>query len=244
MAIADQLRERIQRGALAPGDQLPTETELMEWYAVSRPTARAAIRELIQTGVAETDHPRGTFVRKYERMDYLPQLESRPHRTDAGHDRFTEQIKAEGREPSMTISVEIIPAPPHVAERLELKADQAIVVRRRVRSINGQPVNTNDSFFLLEIVKDTEIMNPADIPRGTNQVLTDLGYKQVDFDDVFDVRMPTPEESYRLDLPPGTPVVIHTATGYTESGRPVRCAVNVLNGPRHRIRYKRRWEGE
>ena len=44
--VAADLRRRIVTGAVADGDTLPRETEMMEQYGVSRPTLREAIRIL------------------------------------------------------------------------------------------------------------------------------------------------------------------------------------------------------
>lgn len=44
--IADQLRRRIVRGDLRPGETLPPEIQLMEQFGVSRPTLREAFRIL------------------------------------------------------------------------------------------------------------------------------------------------------------------------------------------------------
>jgi DNA-binding FadR family transcriptional regulator len=44
--VAAALRHQIVRGELAEGDALPNETELMRYFAVSRPTLRAALRIL------------------------------------------------------------------------------------------------------------------------------------------------------------------------------------------------------
>ena len=42
--IADDLRSQIESGMLAPGAQLPTESELMADYGTSRNTIREAIK--------------------------------------------------------------------------------------------------------------------------------------------------------------------------------------------------------
>ncbi|HEX9354372.1 MAG TPA: GntR family transcriptional regulator, partial [Streptosporangiaceae bacterium] len=67
--IADALRRKIDSGQLAPGDQLPTEDELMETYQASRNTVRGAIKQLTIRGVVNTLHGKGTFVT--ERVDPL-----------------------------------------------------------------------------------------------------------------------------------------------------------------------------
>jgi DNA-binding GntR family transcriptional regulator len=156
-------------------------------------------------------------------------------------DRFSQQVSDEGRVPSMQIEVALVQATPDLAERLRVEAGATIVIRRRVRFINGEPVNINDSHFPLDLVKDSEIMSPAYIPRGTDRVLADLGHEQERAVDEIFVRMPTPDEIRRLGLGPGTPVAVHYDTGYTADDRPVACTVNVLPGDRHRIVFERRW---
>lgn len=56
------LRERIERGELGPGEQLPSEYELVEHYSISRTTARQAITQLCHVGVVERIRGKGTFV--------------------------------------------------------------------------------------------------------------------------------------------------------------------------------------
>src|ERR1700716_2870485 len=44
--VASTLRRQIVKGELATGEVLPSETELMEFYGISRPTLREALRVL------------------------------------------------------------------------------------------------------------------------------------------------------------------------------------------------------
>ena len=49
--IEDWLAGQIATGALAPGDRLPTEHDLAEWFGVSRMTLRHALAELARRGL-------------------------------------------------------------------------------------------------------------------------------------------------------------------------------------------------
>lgn len=51
MIIADELRRRIARGELLPGDALPSETNLTAELGYSKPTVREALRILEQEGL-------------------------------------------------------------------------------------------------------------------------------------------------------------------------------------------------
>ncbi|WP_225846966.1 GntR family transcriptional regulator [Streptomyces sp. HPF1205] len=240
--IADEIRRQIVAGDLEPGAKLPTEAEMRSDYDVSRETVRKALNLLVNEGLVVSARPQGHFVRRRQPMIFRPQAEFRKRPYTPEMDAFATEHSAEGREPRQVIEVGIIEPPAGVAKRLQLKAGDLVAVRKRVRYLDGEPFNINDSYFPLDIVRDSEIMRPEDIKRGGNEVLAELGYRQVRALDELYVRMPQPEEVKRLELPPGTPVGYHITTGFTEEGRPVRVATTVLPGDRHVISYERRLE--
>ncbi|MGY3341060.1 DNA-binding GntR family transcriptional regulator/GNAT superfamily N-acetyltransferase [Streptomyces filamentosus] len=237
--IADQLRVQITEGALRPGDRLPTEAEIAATWDTTRSTAVQGLKVLVNEGLIISDRPRGYFVRSRRPMVYRPQGEFRKRPLSPEMDLFLTQMSEEGREASQRIEVKVEAPSRQVRERLQMQEGELVVVRRRVRFVDGVPYNVNDSHFPLALVQGSEIMNPDDIARGANIVLAELGYEQVRALDEIQVRMPTPDEADRLQLGPGTPVAIHLCTGYTKAGRPVRSVVNVLPGDRHVITYER-----
>ena len=60
--VVTGLKDRILAGDLAPGEKLPSETELVEEYAVSRTVVREAVTRLRAEGLVETFQGRGSFV--------------------------------------------------------------------------------------------------------------------------------------------------------------------------------------
>lgn len=237
--IADDLRKRITDGTLEPGARLPTEAEIAKAWDTSRTTAVQGLRVLVNEGLIQADRPRGYFVRRRRPMIYRPQAEFRKRPLSPEMDIFLTQMAQEGREATQQIEVSVIQPPREVRDRLQLEEGELVVVRRRTRFVDGVPYNINDSHYPRDLVQDSEIMDPHDIARGANVVLAELGYEQVRALDEFHARMPTPEEADRLQLGPGTPVVLHICTGYTQAGRPVRVVTNSLPGDRHVITYER-----
>src|SRR5919109_1124353 len=65
--VANALRREIQAGSLAPGDRIPTETDLVERFKVSLPTIRQAIGVLRTEGLVEARQGVGTFVKDQRR---------------------------------------------------------------------------------------------------------------------------------------------------------------------------------
>ncbi|WP_329021055.1 GNAT family N-acetyltransferase [Streptomyces sp. NBC_01601] len=230
--IANDLRTRISAGEFASGP-LPTETSLAEKYATTRVTVRKGLDVLIQEGLIYADRPRGHFVRVRRPMIYRPQQEFRKRPLSPEMDSFLTEMTELGREASQTIEVSVVPAPPIVRERLHLEKGELTAVRRRVRFLDGEPYLSNDSYFPRALVKDSdEIMNPADIARGANVVLAELGYQQVRTVREYEWGMPDPAQSARLGIPAGTPITEEVVTGYTAAGQPVRCVINCLPGDR------------
>lgn len=62
LQLAEILAEQIERGELAPGGPVPSESTLQQEYEVSRGTVRHAIAVLRDRGLVVTV-PRGTFVK-------------------------------------------------------------------------------------------------------------------------------------------------------------------------------------
>jgi GntR family transcriptional regulator len=62
--VADDIAAMIESGELPRGSRLPAEYELMEIYAVSRPTVRSAVAELSKAGVVTVVRGRGTYVKR------------------------------------------------------------------------------------------------------------------------------------------------------------------------------------
>lgn len=62
IAISELIIERIKTGELQPGDQIPSENELIKTYSVSNTTARKALLEIESKGWARRVKGKGTYV--------------------------------------------------------------------------------------------------------------------------------------------------------------------------------------
>ncbi|MEV7908691.1 winged helix-turn-helix domain-containing protein, partial [Streptomyces anulatus] len=62
--VIETLIARIHQGELAPGEPIPSQTNLMRTYGLSRGGVRTVITTLRDAGLVETVRRRGTFVRQ------------------------------------------------------------------------------------------------------------------------------------------------------------------------------------
>src|SRR5918911_547459 len=127
--IAADLREAIRRGELAPGDKLPSETELIDHYHVARMTVRQAVAELRGEGLVIPEHGRGVFVRSRPPVRRLAaERFARRHR-DAGKAAFTAEAEGIGRPSVDEIQVTEASPPDRVRELLRLPSRARAVTR-------------------------------------------------------------------------------------------------------------------
>lgn len=71
--VVHHVRSLLERGALSPGDRLPSERALAVQTQVSRSSVRVGLRALAAMGVIQSRHGAGTFI-----TDGPPALESEP----------------------------------------------------------------------------------------------------------------------------------------------------------------------
>jgi GntR family transcriptional regulator len=238
--LAARLREQIISGELAPGTQMPTENDLMELYRASRNTVRGALNVLRTEGLVTSQQGRGSFVRIDPPMKYFASLTgSRRKRLEADRtrDTFAQQVEAQGKMPKQISTTEVLPASHEIALHLRLSQGDPVGVRRRVMYADEEPLQLGDSYYPFDIVKNSKIMDPADVIEGTHQVLEDLGHIPTRYEDQITWRMPTLDEATKLQLEPGTPVGRLVRTTFDQEDVPVEVYVVILPGNKHVLLY-------
>ena len=71
MQLADQIRLLVRRGALSPGDPLPTVRELAVALGINANTVTRVYRDLQQEGLLRLERGLGTFVQALQREPTL-----------------------------------------------------------------------------------------------------------------------------------------------------------------------------
>ncbi|MEU9523700.1 GntR family transcriptional regulator [Streptomyces sp. NPDC048224] len=236
-AIADALRSEITEGTLAPGDVLPTSKDLAERFDVTPKTVGAGIDILKSEGLVIGEQGGRRRVRANRPIVWnLTKFERGARRDSAAGDDWSTAIRDAGREPEQRVTVRTGPADRQVAAWLQVPAGTEVVERVRLRTVDGQPYQLATSSFPMAIAEGTPLLDEGDVsmPGG---ILAAIGHPQHRVRDEITLRMPTPDETELLELPPGTPVAEHVRIGYGESG-PVRVMVTIAPGDRHRLVYE------
>lgn len=250
-AVYNDLRAEIDQGKLGPGDQVPAELDLAARYGFSRSTIRLALSRLEQEGVITAGAGSlGRQVRRRELIKWnLSRFETGAYADDPDNkvDQWEADAHSEGWNARQVVSdVSELSAPDEIARYLGVKPSTRLVRRRRLRYVSKEGVPERlamiaDTWTPLSIAR-LKIDGVAPLLQPTNVVYPGgiyraLGFRQVQFRDEIQVRMPTPEESDQLHVQPGTPVGQHARVGIDETGRRVRVLVSVFAGDRQRLRY-------
>jgi GntR family transcriptional regulator len=136
-----QIREAL-RGAILDGThrehaQLPSESELMAKFGVSRITVRHALAQLQREGLIFKVSGKGTFVSKPKALQDLSRLQG-----------FGEAMHRLGRETfSQVLGHETLRADEVLARRLAVSEGDALIRLKRVRYLDRAPVSLDVSYF-------------------------------------------------------------------------------------------------
>src|ERR687895_1055952 len=126
---ARALEEAIEDGRLPRGSKLDNELDLAERLGISRPTMRAALKQLVDKGLLLRRRGIGTIVAP------------RPVRRAVALTSLYDDLKEAGREPqTRLLSFERGPSPPEVAEHLGLEPNASVVRFDRLRLAGSDPI--------------------------------------------------------------------------------------------------------
>ncbi len=129
------LKREIQQGKY--GEKIPTETELMETFAISRTTVREAVSALVREGILEKVHGKGTFIAPPQANIWAGVLTS-----------LTETIESLGMKPGVKLLSHGTGDDPGIARILG--RDQYYLVER-LRLSNGEPFAIERTYYPVDI---------------------------------------------------------------------------------------------
>jgi GntR family transcriptional regulator len=229
--VLEALRSDLAAGVWRPGDQMPTEPDLMGRFGVSRITIRQALSELVHAGVLYRRSGKGTFVTQ-------PKIEQELHALTG----FVEDMIALGmRATARVVSVERVPADATVAQYLEVPQGRQVLRIERVRLGNDEPLSFDVTYLppaLGERVAREDLSVHPIFTLLEDKYGIPLGYAD------YRIHAATADAhvARQLEIARGAPVLVIERMAYSDNGTPLDCERLHYRGDRisYRMRLLRR----
>ena len=224
--ITDALSAEIEEGSLPPGSAIPSESELMARFEVSRFTVRQAVSRLKEQGLVETEQGRGAFVRG-------PVVQY----TISERARFAENLKCQGfnLRNEFLASSKILPSE-DVANILRLGPGAETWRITALSFANDEPLSLGRIFHPAERFPDI-------LDRRKETADMKLVYLEYGIETYFrqstwiSTRIPTEHEAHLLQIDLCDPVIVSQKVDVDVDGMPIEYNETIFSGRKTRLHF-------
>lgn len=220
--LKEILSMSIKKGEFSAGDPLPPERELCERYQVSRITVRKALDILMQEGYIYREQGRGTFVGRLP-LEQPAQITS-----------FTEEMKRRGLKPSTRVlKTQICSRNKKIAENLALDIDKEVVMVKRLRLANGEPLALEVSYLPHKFYPGLLSLKLSGSLTKITEEKYHLRLKYAN--QTVKAKLIYGEEAKLLDLKSGSPVLVIQRTSFLDDNRPIEYLEALYHADRYAL---------
>jgi GntR family phosphonate transport system transcriptional regulator len=221
--LAEELRAKIWR----PGQRLPGEHDLARRFQVNRHTVRRALQALEDRGLVRIEQGRGTTVSE-TRIDYAVRK-----RTRFSEIMAEQRVEVRGR----ILGTARVPADDRRARALGIERGEPVARVERISVVNGRPLSLATHHFSER--RFPGILDDFPAEQSITKVLARRGV--VDY-----VRRRTtvrseianPADARRLEVPPGSPVLVAESINVDTGGDVVEFGVARFDGGRVQLLFE------
>jgi len=224
-----QLAEKIKlmiHQQLKAGDQLPSETEMISRYNVSRHTVRQAVELLEQQGFVISRQGKGTFVASKGSRYNLHKLVS-----------FSEDMRQRGLKPDTRLLglAQIVP-PANIAAELNLPPGEETHEIRRLRLADGEPMAISTAYIPCALLKG---LSSETIASGSLfELLSSHQSMRISYADrSIRPTLATAGQAELLDIPVGSALMLVEGPAFLENDMPVEYVITYYRGDRYEFQF-------
>ena len=208
--LSDSLEKYIIDNKLKAGSPLPTETDLMKFFKVSRITARKAMQRLATKGLIKKVQGKGTFVAEPKYCDFLSGIES-----------LEEKFNKKGVQiVNFPIEVGTVHPMEDWLRNLNLSEDSQAFGVIRLKKINGNILCVEYKFIPIEIA------NLFDVEELKYEPLISL-FRRYPETEIIYAKYKTystslfSRDAHALKVKTGSPALIRSGTYYNSLKKPI-----------------------
>lgn len=198
--IADHLLREIQQGDLPIGGLIPTESELMRAFGVSRNTVRTAVQHLKQRGILSSRQGQGSKVINNQRQGaFIETIQSIDELVTFGQETQRDLIARRS-----------VDADEDLARKFKCTIGRRFAEARMLRKTIGQTPRTIALVTLwMDILIEPVIDSLATIRKSAAEIIADeYGYKPMSVTQTVEAGLLNDTDAVALDVPFGSPSLI------------------------------------
>jgi DNA-binding GntR family transcriptional regulator len=224
--IVQTIRQKIADGTYPPGSLLPSETQLVREFRVSRPTVVRALQVLQLRGVIEREHGKGSFVKAAP--------PGAAHQTPRPGRAVLDRVEVD--ENCTVIEAGSLAASAAVAKLLDVPEGSAVVRRRVLFRDDERPTDLFTVWCQAHQAEETQLGEAQPLTVGIREHLrASKGVKLQHVVERLSARHPSSDEAKLMEVRKNAPVLAVLASVFNGGGRPVLVVDLVLPGDLHEL---------
>ncbi|SAK57550.1 GntR family transcriptional regulator [Caballeronia ptereochthonis] len=211
LQLSQLMMQAIDRGDYAPGDRLPSESDLCRDYELARSTVRETLRHLADQGKVKMIPRRGAFVAEQAQSGWTLQV---------AQGFFEAEVEQHRSVETKVLEAERCILPDAVAQALDLDSGIGGFRLARVRRLDGQLALYSVNYLLLEIesvLRSSEVLTSG---ASLNRTLKAAGYEVFRARRGVEAVAATRDLSTLLEVPVGSPLLLVTSVSWGADGKP------------------------
>lgn len=232
--VADHLRDAIRQGTYAPGEMLPSQTQLAREYGLAQTSIGRAIARLKNEGLVRVEDGRGATVLE---VPTVKRVRRTPYHGKGGS--FAQAMREAGLEPETPLveGPEVVTPSAEVATHLQM-GEGRVIRRKRHMFGSGHPMQIAISHIPLNAAGSLDITATDTNPTGMYERLAQRGHKVSRFQERIEVRRPTEAEAAFFKITDSTNVLEVVRTAYDQDETPVDVTFNVFPATQWALTYE------
>jgi N-acetylglucosamine-6-phosphate deacetylase len=233
--VADQLRERITTGTIAPNSRIPSERVLAEQFGVSRVTSARLSGSLSPQGWWKSSAEHGGSAPVSASPTIRPQM-NRSRKVATGLVSFSHLASSNGLTAAALVLTNVTrPCTLDEADLLGIAPGALVMDLVRLRHLDGIPT-------LLDFSLVPEALAPGIGARDFSRIslyqtfAETYGLNAARADCIIEAREASEETAGHLGLASGAPVLVIVQKTFSDNGRIIQWCRSVYRGDRYRFR--------
>jgi GntR family transcriptional regulator len=226
--VKEALIARLENGEYVPGDQIPSQRDLMGTYSASHMTIRRVINELIQEGYIYPVPGKGLYVSSPKQ-----QAESGPLMS------FTQEMRQRVMTASSRVLIAaLVTASTPLARTLEIDPGAPLVFLRRLRLADGMPMALQSSYLRAALVPDL-LSHDLETQSLYDLLANVYNLRLADGEVSVEAVLADDEQAELLGATQPCALLVAEQITHLETGEPFEFTRSIYRGDRYRMRTPR-----